>query len=261
MQVTIITSVLNGAKTLPRCLQSVAAQTCPCEHIVVDGGSNDGSQAIVRGFANAQLVEAPGTGISEAFNIGIQRAAGEWIGILNADDWLEPDAVERSLQTLAQNPDAGFTYGAVLIHYRHYDILARPVGSDDVVRSCVVRMPFFHISSLVKRSLYAEYGLYDPSYRIAMDFDLYARMITRGARGACVPGIIGHVQGGGVSGNLWARSSEYFRVSAKYIGPTRAFYHAARFAGRTLAFGGLRTLPGGRRFLKMRRSPHFEFVE
>lgn len=262
--VSIVTSVLNGAPTLSRCLASVANQTLPCEHIVVDGGSTDGSQDIVRAFGppRPRLIEAPGAGISQAFNIGVQQSSGEFIGILNADDWLEPDAIARSVEILRQCPEAGFSYGAVLVHNTEHTIRANPLSpTEDWIKASVIQMPFFHISSLVRRSVYEQYGLYDESYRIAMDFDLYARIITQGVRGVAIPGLIGHVTGGGVSAHLGKRLAEYWQVSVKYISPPLALYHVLRFAMRSVAFELLQKSPRGRRLLTMRKSCRFEVLE
>jgi len=262
-QVTVVTSVLNGAKTLPRCLASVAQQTDPCEHIVVDGGSTDGTLEVVRSFGapHLRLVEAPGAGISRAFNLGIQQATGDFIGILNADDWYEPDAMERSVAGLAQNPQAGFSYGAVVVHERDYRVLAQPLAESRLyTRDALVQIPFNHISSMVRRSVYEEYGLFDERYQVAMDFDFYCRILTRGVKGVFIPGIIGHVMGGGSSSNLPRRWREYWRISSERIGVPLATYHVARFASRIIFFETLRRMPGGLNLLRRRHATRFRIM-
>ncbi len=260
-QVSIVTSVLNGMKTLRHCMESVAAQTYPCEHIVVDGGSTDGSQEIVRSSDSARLIEARGAGIARAFNIGIQQASGDLIGILNADDWLEADAIARSVQVLEQNPQAGFSYGAVLAHHPDYTVLMNPLPAEQFFDQCVVQLPFPHISSLVRRSVYDQCGLYDETFRIAMDMDLYARLIRRGIPGARVSGILGHIRGGGISTHLRARIRENVRLGARYIGLPRALAVAFRYGARSLAFDGLSRVPWGKRWLRERSSSRFIVID
>src|SRR5574337_557231 len=195
MKVSIVTSVLNGARFLPRCIDSVYSQTYSCEHVIVDGGSTDGSQDVVRrgGLSHVHLINAPGAGISEAFNLGIQASSGDIIAILNADDWLEKDAVARSVHALNYHPDAGFTYGSIVLHTRELEIIVYPKCiSDNLNLQANRQMLFYHISSFVRRCVYTEHGLYDLSYKVAMDYDFYARIISRGVKGVYLPGIIAH---------------------------------------------------------------------
>ena len=262
-QVTIVTSVLNGAKTLSRCLESVAHQTYPCEHIVVDGGSTDGTLEVVHSFGapHLRLVEAPGAGISRAFNLGIQQATGDFVGILNADDWYEPDAMERSIAGLARNPQAGFSYGTVVVHERDYRVLAQPLAESRLyTRDALIQTPFNHISSMVRRSVYEEHGLFDERYRVAMDFDFYCRILTRGVKGVFIPGIIGHVTGGGSSSNLPRRWREFWHISSKYVGISLATYHVVRFAGRIIFFEVLCRTPGGLFLLRRRKAPRYKIL-
>lgn len=239
MRVSIVTSVLNGVKTLPQCLASVASQTYPCEHVVVDGGSTDGTQEIVRhsGYPNTFLIPAPGTDISEAFNIGIQCSTGEIIAILNADDWYERDAVERSVMALDQEPTVGFTYASVLVHMDRYLLVAHPkITSGDLMSEATRQMMFYHITSFVRRSVYEQHGMFDSRYKATMDFDFYARIITRGVKGVYVPGILGHALWGGTTSNLWRRSKDTWKISSQYLGPVRAFFSVMRRAMNSAAF-------------------------
>ena len=89
MKVTIITVTYNSAKTIVEALDSVARQTYPdIEHIVVDGGSTDGSLALIaaHGARITRLVSEPDEGIYDAMNKGLRMASGELIGFLNSDD-------------------------------------------------------------------------------------------------------------------------------------------------------------------------------
>ena len=235
---TIVTSVLNGARTLPRCIESVTTQTYPCEHLIVDGGSTDGSQEIVRGLQRdgLRLLDAPGSTISEAFNIGIQSAEGDIVGILNSDDWYEAGAVGRSVAALEANPQAGFTYGDVILYRRNRVTLARPVARERLERVAGQFLPFAHVSSFVRREIYDRFGPYDTHYRVAMDFDFYARIISRGAKGVQVEGIIGHVEMGGVSDNRWRRFGEYWAISSKYLGRVPAFATISYYNIRSMAY-------------------------
>ncbi|HLI93939.1 MAG TPA: glycosyltransferase, partial [Puia sp.] len=96
--VTIITIVYNGEKHIAETMESVGGQTYPnIEYIIVDGGSTDNTLSIVDRFKDkvTHVISERDRGISDAFNKGIRMAKGGIIGIINADDWYEKDAVEK----------------------------------------------------------------------------------------------------------------------------------------------------------------------
>ena len=105
MRVSIITVCLNAAKTICLALDSVAAQQgVECEHIVVDGGSTDGTVELVktRDSRLATLVSEVDLGIYDAINKGLKLATGDVIGILNADDSLaHENVITRVLEILS----------------------------------------------------------------------------------------------------------------------------------------------------------------
>ena len=112
--VSIITVTLNAAETLDRTIQSVINQTYKnLEYIVIDGGSKDRTPEIIAEYNHRidQWISEPDHGISDAFNKGISCAKGEIVGILNASDWYELDAVSTVTQVFNQNPDINVVCG------------------------------------------------------------------------------------------------------------------------------------------------------
>lgn len=108
--VSYITVVKNAAPTLARTLRSVATQTWPhVEHIVLDGASTDGTLEIIAEHAAAldYYASAPDTGLYDALNKAIELATGELICVLNADDWLTPDAAALAARAHASKPGMG----------------------------------------------------------------------------------------------------------------------------------------------------------
>ncbi|BBO82745.1 hypothetical protein DSCO28_33110 [Desulfosarcina ovata subsp. sediminis] len=98
--ISIITPVRNGEKHIETCVQNVIEQDCPTiEHIVVDGGSDDGTIEIVKIYAakhnHLRYISENDNGQSNAMNKGIAMARGDIIGILNVDDFYEPDTLCR----------------------------------------------------------------------------------------------------------------------------------------------------------------------
>lgn len=100
---TVITPVFNSARTLRRAVTSALGQTLRnLEVIVVDDGSTDGSRLVAEELARedsrVRVVGLPkNRGKPHAMNLAGSMAAGEWIAVLDADDWYEPDRLERLL--------------------------------------------------------------------------------------------------------------------------------------------------------------------
>ena len=96
--ISIITVVYNGEKTIEQTITSVSEQTYKnIEYIIVDGKSTDGTMQIVSKYKGkiAKIICEKDKGIYDAMNKGISLAKGDIIGLLNADDFYEPDAIEN----------------------------------------------------------------------------------------------------------------------------------------------------------------------
>src|SRR3974390_2283631 len=101
MKFSIITATLNSAEFLGHCIRSFLDQKfANTEHIIVDGGSIDATLSIARRYPHLTILEHPGTGIYEAWNVGLAQATGNVIGICNSDDFYAPNTFERVLQVI-----------------------------------------------------------------------------------------------------------------------------------------------------------------
>jgi glycosyltransferase involved in cell wall biosynthesis len=184
VKVSIITAVRNGAATISAALESVAGQTYPdIEHIVVDGLSTDGTMDIVRQHSArlAKVVSEADEGIYDAFNKGLRLATGDIVAFLNADDVYAGPTVVQAVhevflrsQTSAVFGDVDFVRpedpGRVVRHYSSRNFSAR--------RLRYGWMPA-HPSLFLERRLIDRFGGFDPTYRIAGDFELVARLFGR----------------------------------------------------------------------------------
>ena len=93
--ISIVTPVLNRVGMIGAALDSVGrAGAVPTEHLVVDGGSTDGTASLLRNRPGIRLIEAPGTGIYDALNLGLHAARGDIICQLNSDDLLSRGSLE-----------------------------------------------------------------------------------------------------------------------------------------------------------------------
>lgn len=130
MRISVVTPTLNRLSFLKRAVDSAARQEAPChEHVVVDGGSSDGTVAWVRGRPDLTLIEGPDAGVYDALNKGIARATGDVVVLLNADDRLPPGAFQAWLSAFEARPDVDVVCGVAVVSVGSREMLRveRPV--------------------------------------------------------------------------------------------------------------------------------------
>ncbi|MBF0373603.1 MAG: glycosyltransferase, partial [Alphaproteobacteria bacterium] len=113
-RITIVTPSLNQGRFIEQCLASVAEQGFPdLEHIVVDGGSTDGTLEILERWKDrlSLVIVEPDDGAADAINKGLARATGAIVAWLNADDFLLPGALARVVEAWRADPGASFWFG------------------------------------------------------------------------------------------------------------------------------------------------------
>ncbi len=178
--VSVVTPCLNAREWLPRCIASVAAQGLDrVEHIVVDGGSLDGTVELLRDSPHIRWWSEPDRGQSDAINKGIRQARGTLITWLNADDVLEPGAVDRVVAAWRTNPDAAVFYGDCAIVEGDRRTLWTPpprIRTQDFDN----RGPLPQVGTFVTANALNEVGGVDDQLHLAMDFDLFLRLSLAG---------------------------------------------------------------------------------
>ncbi|MCZ6691449.1 MAG: glycosyltransferase family 2 protein [Planctomycetota bacterium] len=219
---TIVTAVLNGAGTMENCLQSVADQSCDdIEHVVVDGGSTDGTVDLLRGWGDGRLrwISEPDDGLYEALNKGISLARGDVLGVLGSDDLYADDhAVGRTVAAL-ERTGADSCYGD-LVYVDPVNVgqvkrywRASPYRQGNFRRGWMPPHPTF----FARRKLYERYGGFDTRFRISADYELMLRLLERHQVSVCyVPRVQVKMRTGGVSNrdlrSLWNRTVEDYRA-------------------------------------------------
>jgi glycosyltransferase involved in cell wall biosynthesis len=187
--VSIVTPCLNPGERLVRCLESVAAQTYPrVEHVVVDGGSTDRTVELLR-ERGVQFVSEPDNGQAQAINKGFALARGDWLGWLNADDLLTPRSAELAMAAAARSPAAGWIYGRCEIRDGAESSIYDPPARVDR-RTVQERNLFAQPGSLVARWALERVGRLDEELHLAMDFDLWLRLIDAEIPALYVPEIL-----------------------------------------------------------------------
>ena len=182
--ISVITVVFNGAQTLQDTIESVMKQSYGnVEHIIVDGGSSDGTVNILRQYDDVidyWLSEKDG-GIYDAMNKGIALCSGEYVGLLNSDDMFADsrvlqDVADRFCQTKV---DAVFSCLNIVDKTDLKKILRkyRVAKLNSVLLRIGVMPP--HPTFYCKRSCYEEVGSYKTDYKIAADFEMLVRLLVR----------------------------------------------------------------------------------
>lgn len=184
-QVTIITAVLNGSRYINECLSSLSAQTSAnYEHIIIDGGSSDGTLKVIDEYSTqrSHLVSETDKGLYDAMNKGIALASGEWILMLNSDDYLvDKDVLEKAGEILSRYPDAAVVYGKAIMKFENE-------GFSELYDSRLTKWnllngrPPPHMAAFVRKSAYQQYGLYDLRYKLVADYEFFVRLYIAGAR-------------------------------------------------------------------------------
>ena len=180
MKLSLITVTYNAAQHLRTCIDSVLAQGYPdLEYIIVDGGSTDGTQDIVRSYGEAidVFISEPDEGLYDAMNKGIARASGEIVGLLNADDFYAADDVLHKVMPHFADPEVDSVFGdLVYVEEEDHDRVVRYFPGRGFHHHQMRRglMPP-HPTFFARRKLYEQYGHFDTHFSICADFDLMVR--------------------------------------------------------------------------------------
>lgn len=209
MKISVITVCYNSARTLERTLQSVAEQDWShVEHIVIDGGSSDGSADILATFHTrlTHVVSEPDHGIYDAMNKGLALADGQIICFLNADDHYASPGVLSLVATKMQAQKLDALMGDVgFFDERSPQHLVRRYRSDRFTpeRLAWGWMPA-HPALFLRKKVIQRVGRFRTDYRIAGDFEFIVRAFHGHAlRYEHVPEVLVHMQTGGASTSGW----------------------------------------------------------
>lgn len=180
--VSILTPSFNQARWLPDNLRSVAGQTYPSiEHVVMDGGSTDGSVEILAAAAPSPTWESRADrGQSHAINAAFDRSRGEVIGWLNSDDaYYSADVVEKVVAIFEDNPSIGLVYGhGALVNASGsllYVLWAPPYSRRLLRLYNFISQP----TAFVRRSAITRASFVDASFDYMMDRELWLHLCDR----------------------------------------------------------------------------------
>lgn len=206
MQISVVTCSFNSEKTIERTIKSVLDQKFDdYEYIIVDGKSTDGTLDIIKRYeplfsGKLHWFSEKDHGIYDAMNKGIMKSAGDYIWLVNSDDYLEPNALQI-ISNLIHKKERAVICGQVVLFSEVEDkkqiVKITPDKSDIEFRK--KRMGIVHPATVVARNIYNKYGLYDDRFLISADMDWFLRIRENNVQIEFINTILSNMSDGGIS--------------------------------------------------------------
>jgi len=185
MDISFVTPCLNSEKTLFQTLESVSreAASVKYEHLVLDAGSEDGTERVVRDFGSERIrwYQEPDKGAYDGMNRGIARAQGRLIAIINSDDHYTEGAIAKVLHAAEENPQVSLFCGNTVLLF--------PNSREEIKAPDLswrgkwgIHPPVWHPSMFARREVYERIGGYDLRYPIVADIDFFFRALDQGEK-------------------------------------------------------------------------------
>jgi glycosyltransferase involved in cell wall biosynthesis len=186
-RVSVLIGAYNNATTLERAAQSMLAQTVSdLELLIIDDGSSDRTAEVAAAVASrdprARVLSMPANvGIAQSLNAGLNAATAQVVAVLDADDWSEPDRLERQLEALERSSRTA----VVGVRMREVDEAGRELAprtryaEGEVGQLLMQFNPIPNTAAALRRDAALAVGGYDPRYRWATEYDLWLRLAER----------------------------------------------------------------------------------
>lgn len=181
---TVVTPTLNGIDFLAECIASVKRNErhdLRIEHVIVDGGSTDGTVELAR--ANGlRVLTGKDRGIFDAINKGSFDSSGELLGFLGADDTMEDGAMAAIVEAYRRSGRRWVVGGIRWTDERGRgmgELAAPPSWMTVRMHVCLGWNPIMHMATYVSRDFFQELGGFNIEYRDSGDYDMFARALSK----------------------------------------------------------------------------------
>lgn len=211
IKVSIITAVYNRAATVGQAIRSVQQQRYPnIEHIIQDGGSSDGTLAVIKQMESSQTFteSAPDDGIYDAINKGIARSTGDVIGLVHSDDFLASKDVIKSIAKAFEDPAVDAVYGDLdyISSVDSHKVIRRWKSSSFEPSHLALGWMPPHPTLYLRREVFQKFGTYDATLRISADYDAILRFFKiDGFNSIYLPQVLVKMRIGGESNSSMTR--------------------------------------------------------
>lgn len=219
-KISIITVSYNAVQTIERTILSVLNQNYPnIEYIIIDGGSTDGTVEIIKKYAEklSYWVSEPDKGIYDAMNKGISHATGDYVGIINSDDWYADKALKIVADASIEYPQIDIFYGDMIVFYSND---SQPIRLSDHTK-LKQGMSVNHPTCFVRRTVY-ERKQFSLLYRMAGDYDFLLWCSVHKLQFYNVDEIISYFTPGGISSVPSIKYLDAYYIWKEHIGTCTA---------------------------------------
>jgi glycosyltransferase involved in cell wall biosynthesis len=190
LKISIVTPSFNQAQFIEQTIQSVLAQNYPhLEHLVIDGGSTDGTLAILRRYEHSlKWVSEPDEGQTQAINKGFKKATGDILAWLNSDDTYLPQTLQTVATFFNLHSEIDVVYGDALITNTAGQILLRRREIPFDIGVLLWGLNYIcQPTVFIRRSVIDNVGYLDETLHYGMDLEYWLRIARNGGQFAHIP--------------------------------------------------------------------------
>lgn len=236
-QITIITPCLNRVNFIRDAIESVLAQNYPnIEHIIVDGGSTDGTLDLLADYPHLQIMTGPDKSMYDAINKGLQQAHGEIIGLLNSDDFYENNVFKLVMIIFNSNPDTDVVIGKAIVlnetkqgsKQGSLETFYPPISDQNITQTIIQGIPTIN-AWFFRKKIFEKIGLFDLSFPIAADRDFLIRLSLKEIKISFLEKIVYH----------YRQHAQSLTITSNHESQTKVLLDNLRLAERYLKQGAL----------------------
>ncbi|MEY2738181.1 MAG: hypothetical protein RL259_90 [Bacteroidota bacterium] len=230
---SVITVSYNSQETIGQTLKSILNQTyTDFEYIIIDGGSTDNTLSEIEKYRNLfsqknielTCISEKDEGIYDAMNKGIKLSKGEWISIVNSDDFLSLNALELVINIINRNTTPDLIHGNIRVFSEADTEVLKP---DLDLRILNVTMTIFHPSVFVRRKVYLDLKFFDKKYKLTADWDFLKKVYNNGYHIQYIDEVLSNFRKGGAgSGFKRVHLIERYQIRHKTRGIKNILYDA-----------------------------------
>lgn len=181
--VSVIIPTYNRAQTIERAVNSVLGQTMGnLELIVVDDGSTDETQEILKKFQYIRVISTENQGVSRARNLGVQAAKGSWVAFLDSDDEWLPEKLAKQFHEASLKPECQLVHGDEI--WIRNGVRVNPMkkhakSGGDIFENALKLCCISPSTAMIKKSLFEELGGFREDFPVCEDYDLWLKVTAR----------------------------------------------------------------------------------
>ena len=184
-RISVIMGVYNCEKHLAKAIQSILNQTFKdFEFIIINDGSTDGSEAIIKSFSDPRIkfISQANIGLTKSLNKALKLAKGGLIARMDADDIAYPERFAKEVKFLEQHPEIMLcgtwakyinAQGEIIGDFKTL------LTDNEIKKSLLKHNPFIHPSVMVRKELFDKVGYYNENYRYVQDYELWGRVVPK----------------------------------------------------------------------------------